>query len=82
MPSLKARREYCDNEMKTIYPEVRRITNPHIYYVDLSEKLLINASRCFRENLSFVQLIVITGSCIEANTKILFVPISCFQILF
>ena len=40
MPSLKARRAYCDNEMKTIYPEVRRITNPHIYYVDLSEKLL------------------------------------------
>ena len=40
VPSLKSRREYCDNEMKTIYPEIRRIINPHIYYVDLSEKLL------------------------------------------
>ena len=40
MPSLKERREYCEGEMKTIYPEIRRIINPHEYYVDLSEKLL------------------------------------------
>ena len=26
--------------MKTLYPEIKRISNPHRYYVDLSEKLL------------------------------------------
>ena len=25
--------------MDTLYPEVRRITNPHGYYVDLSDEL-------------------------------------------
>ena len=40
MPSLDERKEYCYKEMKTMYPEVRRIRKPHGYYVDLSEKLL------------------------------------------
>ena len=26
--------------METLYPEVRRLENPHKYYVDLTEKLL------------------------------------------
>ncbi len=34
------KRDYCNEQMKTIYPEVRRIEKPHKYYVDLSEKLL------------------------------------------
>jgi len=38
--NAKARREYCTEEFKTIYPEIKRAENPHIYYVDLSEKLL------------------------------------------
>ncbi len=40
MPSLDERKEYCNKEMKTMYPEIRRIRKPHGYYVDLSEKLL------------------------------------------
>jgi len=40
MPSVKERQVYCHNEFKTIYPEVKRIDNPHEYYVDLSLKLL------------------------------------------
>lgn len=40
LPSLDERKEYCYKEMKTMYPEVRRIRKPHGYYVDLSEKLL------------------------------------------
>ncbi len=40
LPSVKERREYCNKEFNTIYPEIRRIMNPHVYYVDLSEKLL------------------------------------------
>ena len=26
--------------MNTLYPEIKRLENPHEYYVDLSEKLL------------------------------------------
>ncbi|MBQ6860848.1 MAG: nicotinate phosphoribosyltransferase [Clostridia bacterium] len=38
--TLDDSRAYCEKEMQTIYPEVRRIHNPHKHYVDLSEKLL------------------------------------------
>ena len=33
-PSLEEKKEYCNNMMKTIYPEIKRIENPHKYYVD------------------------------------------------
>ena len=32
-------KKYCENEFNTIYPEVIRLSNPHEYYVDLSDKL-------------------------------------------
>ena len=38
--SLFEKRDYCNEQMKTLYPEIRRIEKPHKYYVDLSEKLL------------------------------------------
>lgn len=38
--TLEDSRAYCEEQMHTIYPEVRRIHNPHKQYVDLSEKLL------------------------------------------
>lgn len=38
--NIYEKREYCNSQMNTIYPEVRRLINPHKYYVDLSEKLL------------------------------------------
>lgn len=38
--TLEDSREYCEEQMQTIYPEVKRIHNPHKHYVDLSEKLL------------------------------------------
>ena len=37
--SIIERRDYCSKEMETLYPEVRRIINPHVYYVDLSDEL-------------------------------------------
>ena len=40
VPSVKERKEYCMEEFKTIYPEIKRKSNPHGYYVDLSEQLL------------------------------------------
>ncbi len=39
-PSLLEKKEYCEAEFKTLYPEIKRLSNPHEYYVDLSEKLL------------------------------------------
>lgn len=38
-PSIQDKKKYCENEFKTLYPEVTRIEKPHEYYVDLSEKL-------------------------------------------
>ncbi|MBR6700270.1 MAG: nicotinate phosphoribosyltransferase [Firmicutes bacterium] len=32
-------REYCKEQLDTLWPEVKRFENPHQYYVDLSEKL-------------------------------------------
>ncbi len=40
VPSVNERKNYCNEQFKTIYPEIKRIENPHGYYVDLSEKLL------------------------------------------
>lgn len=40
MPSITERQKYCNEEFKTLYPEITRLMNPHEYYVDLSEDLL------------------------------------------
>lgn len=34
MPALNERKAYCKKEMERIFPEVRRVYNPHEYYVD------------------------------------------------
>jgi len=36
-PSLSEKREYCNRQMDTIYPEVKRIEKPAEYYVDGTE---------------------------------------------
>lgn len=38
-PSLDILREYCRMEIDGLWDEVKRFENPHMYYVDLSEKL-------------------------------------------
>ncbi|MBR5369814.1 MAG: nicotinate phosphoribosyltransferase [Bacilli bacterium] len=38
-PTIMERQAYCQREFETLYPEVRRIINPHEYYVDLTDKL-------------------------------------------
>ncbi|MDD2469957.1 MAG: nicotinate phosphoribosyltransferase [Bacilli bacterium] len=40
MPNVHLRKEYCKKEFDTLYPEIKRLINPHEYYVDLSLKLL------------------------------------------
>lgn len=50
-PSIEETKAYCNNEFNTLYEEIKRIDNPHEYYVDLSDKLrnlkeeLINTHR-------------------------------------
>ena len=39
-PDVKEVQKYCHEQFKTLYPEVTRLSNPHEYYVDLSEQLL------------------------------------------
>ena len=38
--TLMEKKEYCAKQMETIYPEVRRISNPHEYYVDGTDKYI------------------------------------------
>jgi len=40
VPTTKMSKEYCKEQFKTIYPEIKRSSNPHEYYVDLTKKLL------------------------------------------
>lgn len=38
-PSAKEIKEYCEDQLATLWDELKRFENPHKYYVDLSEKL-------------------------------------------
>ena len=40
IPTIEETRNYCKQELDTIYPETKRFNNPHTYYVDLSKDLL------------------------------------------
>lgn len=47
-PDIREKREYCDAQMATLYPEIKRINMPHIYkvsgtseYVSLKRKLIL-----------------------------------------
>ena len=37
-PSIFEKQSYCNQQMKTLYPEVKRTLNPHKYYVDGTEE--------------------------------------------
>ena len=39
-PTVQERQKYCSEEFNTLYPEIKRLSNPHEYYVDLTTKLL------------------------------------------
>ena len=39
LPELKEIREYCRQQVESLWDEVKRFDNPHSYYVDLSQKL-------------------------------------------
>ncbi len=37
-PEIIQKREYCNNQMSTLYPEIKRTKMPHEYYVDGTEE--------------------------------------------
>lgn len=39
LPTLDEIRDYCREQVDTLWDEVKRFDNPHTYYVDLSQKL-------------------------------------------
>lgn len=39
MPTLNEIKQYCKNQVDNLWNEAKRFTNPHQYYVDLSEQL-------------------------------------------
>ena len=55
LPSLEAIRQHCAEEIEGMWDEVRRFSNPHNYYVDLSQKLwdikqkMLKAKGCYIE---------------------------------
>lgn len=38
-PSIEAIKTHCEAQVNTLWPAILRFENPHVYYVDLSEKL-------------------------------------------
>ena len=40
IPKVNETKEYCNKEFETLYPEIKRLSNPHEYYVDLTLELL------------------------------------------
>ena len=55
-PSIMEKRDYCNKQMATIYPEVKRIEKPHGYYVDGTEEyvnfkneMIINAKKLVKK---------------------------------
>ncbi len=49
MPSLKEIREFCDQEKETFWDEYKRLINPHIYKVDLSDGLYELKTKMIKE---------------------------------
>ena len=39
LPKITEIRQHCQEEIAGMWDEVRRFSNPHNYYVDLSQKL-------------------------------------------
>ncbi len=48
-PKLPAVRKHCEEQLSTLWDEVKRFENPHRYYVDLSEKLWNERQRLLEE---------------------------------
>ncbi len=52
VPSVEEIRGYCQEQLDTIWEEIKRFENPHKYYVDLSQPLWDEKQRLLRETCS------------------------------
>ena len=48
-PKLMDIQAYCNLELDPLWPETKRLTNPHRVYVDLSQKLFDMKNRLLNE---------------------------------
>lgn len=48
-PNIEDIRKYCAEQIDCLWDEVKRFENPHIYYVDLSQKLWDTKQRLLKE---------------------------------
>ena len=48
-PDIKDIKKYCNEQVETLWEEVKRFENPHTYYVDLSKKLWEEKNRLLSE---------------------------------
>ena len=48
-PDIKDIKKYCNEQVDTLWDEVKRFENPHTYYVDLSKKLWEEKNRLLSE---------------------------------
>ncbi len=53
-PDLDTTRAYCEAQMQTIYPEVRRTVNPHIYHVSGTEEYVDFKNELIQEHRALV----------------------------
>lgn len=56
-PDIKVKQAYCQSQMKTLYPEVKRIMNPHEYYVDGTEEYVNFKNEMIRNTKKLVRKI-------------------------
>ena len=49
-PNINKIREYCKDELDTLWDEVTRFENPHEYFVDLSQSIWDVKSKLLKEN--------------------------------
>ena len=68
--TILEKRAYCNREMQTLYPEIKRLCNPHEYYVDLTLKLLEQKKALIREAKSHSVSLVGYGFNNNSNEKI------------
>ena len=48
-PDIEEIKAFCQQQMDTLWDEVKRLEYPHVYYVDYSEKLWLEQMRLLNE---------------------------------
>lgn len=54
-PDIMEKRKYCNEQMKTLYPEIKRTVMPHEYYVDGTEEYVNFKNNMIKETKELVK---------------------------